>query len=83
VRLFCRACHWHQRACRCTRIEGCDDLAYQLTKLFSPGSDPETESYAINLSMSTCECKGFLRHNKPCKHLTAIRNLYERGCLPS
>jgi hypothetical protein len=66
---------------RCTRIEGIDDLAFQLTKMFSPGSDPEAESYAINLSMSTCECKGHLRHGH-CKHLTATRQLFERGVLP-
>jgi hypothetical protein len=67
---------------RATRIEGCDDLAFELTKMFSPGSDPEAESYCVNLSMTTCECKGFLRHNQPCKHLTATRNLFERGVLP-
>jgi hypothetical protein len=66
---------------RCSRID-CDDLAFTLTKMFSPGSDPEAESYAVNLSLSSCECKGYLRHNQPCKHLTATRNLYERGVLP-
>jgi hypothetical protein len=64
---------------RCTRID-CDDLAFTLTKLFSPGSDPEAESYAVNLSLSSCECKGHYRHGH-CKHLTATRNLFERGCL--
>jgi hypothetical protein len=66
---------------RCTRIEGCDDLAYQLSKMFSPGSDAEAENYCVNLSMSTCECKGYLRHGS-CKHLMSLRNLYERGVLP-
>jgi hypothetical protein len=67
---------------RCTRIE-CDDLAFELAKLHSQGSDPEAESYAVNLSMSTCECKGFLRHGTPCKHLVSMRYLYEKGALPS
>jgi hypothetical protein len=66
---------------RCSRID-CVDLAFQLSKLHCPGSDPEAESYCVNLSMTTCECKGFLRHSKPCKHLTATRNLFERGVLP-
>jgi hypothetical protein len=65
---------------RCSRID-CGDLAYTLTKMFSPGSDPESESYAVNLSMSSCECKGHYRHGQ-CKHLTATRNLFERGVLP-
>jgi hypothetical protein len=64
---------------RCTRID-CPDLAYQLDKLHSPGSDPEAEGYAVNLSLSTCECRGFLRHGT-CKHLTGCRSRFERGCL--
>ena len=57
------------------------DLAYQLRKFHhSPGSDPESESYAVNLSMSTCECKGFLRHGS-CKHLVSVRALFEEGRL--
>jgi hypothetical protein len=67
---------------RCTRLD-CDDLAFELAKLHSQGSDPEAERYAVNLSMSTCECKGFLRHGTPCKHLTAVRLLWEKGALPS
>jgi hypothetical protein len=66
---------------RCTRIEGCDDLAYQLDKLHCQGSDPEAESYCVNLSASSCECKGHLRHGTACKHLTGVRSLFERGCL--
>jgi hypothetical protein len=58
-----------------------DDLAFQLTKMFSQGSDTESETYAVNLSMSSCECKGYLRHGGACKHLTATRNLFERGVL--
>jgi hypothetical protein len=74
-----------QRGCctlyRCTRLE-CDDLAYQLSKLHSQGSDPEAESYCVNLSTSTCECKGFLRHGTACKHIISCRTLYEKGVLP-
>lgn len=66
---------------RCRRID-CDDLAYQLDKLHSPGSDPESEGYATNLSASTCECKGFFRWSRPCKHLQSLRLLYEQGKLP-
>jgi hypothetical protein len=66
---------------KCTRID-CDDLAYQLDKLHCQGSDPEAESYCVNLSMSTCECKGFLRHGTPCKHITSCRTLYVKGVLP-
>jgi hypothetical protein len=66
---------------RAQRVEGCTDLAFTLTKLHSPGSDPEAESYCVNLSLSTCECKGHLRHGTACKHLTACRSLWERGCL--
>jgi hypothetical protein len=65
---------------RCTRIEGTADLAFELTKMFSPGSDPTEEVYAVNLSTSYCDCKGHQRHGH-CKHLTALRQLFERGCL--
>jgi hypothetical protein len=64
---------------RCTRLD-CDDLAFELTKLHCEGSDPESESYAVNLSMSSCECKGHLRHGTACKHITACRSLWERRC---
>jgi hypothetical protein len=67
---------------RVNRITCCPDLAFRLAKLaFETGSDAEADHYDVNLSASTCECKGFLRWNKPCKHLTALRQLFERGCL--
>jgi hypothetical protein len=65
---------------RVERIEGAQ-VAYKLTKLHCPGTDPEETAYCVNLSASTCECKGFLRHGR-CKHLTGTRNLFERGLLP-
>jgi hypothetical protein len=65
---------------RCTRID-CDDLAYRLEKLHSQGSDPECENYDVNLSTSTCDCKGHARHGF-CKHLAATRHLFEKGVLP-
>lgn len=38
----------------------CADRAYRLTKLDPAvdGTDPETESYDVNLSERSCECKG-------------------------
>jgi hypothetical protein len=61
----------------------CDDLAFTLRKVnpLFDGSDPEAEGYDVNLSMSTCECRGFLRWSA-CKHLGAVRAAYERGDLP-
>lgn len=71
--------------CNCTfytvaRI-ACVDLAWQLAKCRGEtGTDPEAESYAINLTDGTCECKGFYRHGH-CKHLAAIHDLREKGAL--
>jgi hypothetical protein len=61
----------------------CDDLAWQLTKFSCDrGSDAEAESYAVNLTMRTCECKGFLRWDKQCKHLATLVTLHAEGRLP-
>ena len=55
----------------------CADLAWELRKCTGEtGSDPEAESYAVNLTMNTCECRGHLRHGK-CKHFSAILRLHE------
>jgi hypothetical protein len=64
------------------RIE-CDDLAYSLRKCDPAfdGTDPETEVYAVNLTLSTCECRGWLRWGA-CKHLAGCREAYEEGRLP-
>jgi len=48
-----------------------------------PGSDEEADQYTLFLSpagtQDTCECRGFLRWKKPCKHLSALRQLVEIG----
>jgi hypothetical protein len=61
----------------------CDDLAYSLTKTdpVRVGTDSECECYAVNLSMSTCDCKGWHRWGA-CKHLAGCREAYEEGRLP-
>jgi hypothetical protein len=62
----------------------CDDLAYSLTKTDPArvGTDPECECYAVNLTHSTCDCKGWHRWGA-CKHLAGCREAYEEGRLPS
>jgi len=64
------------------RIEGCDDLAYQLVKMDPAldGTDKEAECYAVNLTTRTCDCKGWHRWTH-CKHLDAITAVYEEGGL--
>ena len=64
------------------RIEGCDDLAYQLVKMDPAldGTDKEAEAYAVNLTMRTCDCKGWHRWTH-CKHLDAVTAVYEEGGL--
>jgi hypothetical protein len=61
----------------------CADLAYSLVKTDPAlvGTDPGNEAYAVNLTTSTCDCKGWHRHNH-CKHLDAVREAYEEGGLP-
>jgi hypothetical protein len=65
------------------RIEGIDDLAYSLAKVNPAfhGTDPENEVYAVNLTTSTCDCKGWHRWCA-CKHLSNVRQAYEEGGLP-
>jgi hypothetical protein len=64
---------------RVARIEGCDDLAWQLTKFIGEtGSDPESDSYAVNLTLQTCECRGHYRHGR-CKHFSAVASLHAEG----
>ena len=61
----------------------CDDLAYSLRKCDPAfdGTDPETDAYAVNLTHSTCDCKGWHRWGA-CKHLAGCREAYEEGRLP-
>lgn len=53
---------------------------FQLVKV-EGGSDGEATGYAVFVARPgsgeapSCECKGFLRWNKPCKHLAAILEL--------
>lgn len=57
----------------------------------TPGTDAEeTDGYTVFLSAhageygrqcDTCECRGYLRWNKPCKHIRAARDLHEAGKL--
>jgi hypothetical protein len=65
------------------RIGGIDDLAYSLAKVNPAyhGTDPEETGYAVNLTHSTCDCKGWVRWGA-CKHLGACREAYEAGRLP-
>jgi hypothetical protein len=46
--------------------------------------DGETACYDVNLDgqFSSCECKGFLRHNH-CKHLESLTALQNAGKLPA
>ena len=67
---------------RIERIEGCDDVAYQLSKMDVrlDGTDKEETEYSVNLSMSTCDCKGWHRW-EACKHLALVRLAFEEGGL--
>src|SRR5262245_34161141 len=47
---------------------------YRLTKA-------DGTTYDLPADASTCECLGFLRWNKPCKHIKAVRELIARGLL--
>jgi hypothetical protein len=51
---------------------------FQLSKL-TAGTDAEAEGYACLIPRdgagATCECRGFLRWNKPCKHIEALQSL--------
>jgi hypothetical protein len=65
---------------RVERLDG-PELAYRLTKIAGEvGSDPECDHYNVSLSSSLCDCKGFARWGHCC-HLTALRQLFERGVL--
>ncbi len=68
---------------RIERIEGCDDLAYQLWKMDADldGTDREAEGYAVNLTMRTCDCKGWHRWGH-CKHIDAVSAASQEGRLP-
>jgi hypothetical protein len=43
----------------------------------------EHDGYHVNLDgpRSSCECKGFLAHGKPCKHVGGLQKLVETGRL--
>ena len=66
-----------------TRLD-CPDVAYRLRKVdrCHDGTDAEADHYHVNVTARTCECKGFLRWDRPCKHLQALATLAERGLLP-
>ncbi len=68
---------------RIERIEGCDDVAYQLWKMdvALDGTDKEADGYAVNLTTRTCDCKGWQRW-RHCKHLTCTSAGWEEGVLP-
>jgi hypothetical protein len=61
----------------------CDDLAYTLTKTDPArvGTDRESDAYAVNLTMDSCDCKGHYRWGH-CKHVEALALAYEGGQLP-
>lgn len=55
--------------------------AFRLTELAE-----ESDVYDVMLDGpegTTCECLGFLRWRKPCKHLKALRALVADGRIPS
>jgi hypothetical protein len=62
----------------------CSDVAYRLSKVDPrhDGADAEADHYDCNLTLQSCECKGFLRHGKPCKHLLGLASLHAEGGLP-
>jgi hypothetical protein len=64
---------------------GCADLAYALRKVDPryDGTDPEKTRYDVNLTLRSCECRGFLRWGKPCKHLRALAQVREDVGLPA
>jgi hypothetical protein len=58
--------------------------AFQLTKFScEPVTEERPERYAVLVDgdYSQCECMGFLRWGKPCKHISALTDLVEGGQL--
>jgi hypothetical protein len=66
-----------------TRLD-CEDVAFEVRKFSCDlGPDESGEPYAVNLTDGTCECRAALRwgHLKPCRHLSSLRALRERGSI--
>jgi hypothetical protein len=66
-----------------TRLD-CEDVAFEVRKFSCDlGPDESGEPYHVNLTDGTCECQGQLRygHLKPCRHLSSLRALRERGSI--
>jgi hypothetical protein len=51
--------------------------------LIQDGTDPEAREYHVLLDVerSSCDCRGFLRWGKPCKHLLSVEELVAAGRL--
>ena len=63
----------------------CDEgRSIHLQKL-DAATDPEAKSYSLNVARdgrtATCECRGFLRHGTPCKHILSLLDLITNGTL--
>jgi hypothetical protein len=60
--------------------------AYRLEKFSTDqGTDPEADHYDVLLDLErghhSCECKGWLRWHKPCKHIACLLALLQGGRL--
>jgi hypothetical protein len=64
-----------------TRLD-CTDLAYRLRKADPAvdGTDPESGHYDCNLTLRSCECKGWLRWGH-CRHFDSLVQLRKDGAL--
>jgi SWIM zinc finger len=57
----------------------------KLTKLPATRKEGQPDDYDVSVDLTSrvgsCECMGFLRHRKPCRHIAAVLTLIDRNSL--
>lgn len=57
--------------------------AYELKKFIAEGGETYHVCMYPDGKHSTCECKGFLRWGKPCRHISSLQALIAAGRMPA